>query len=120
MALTDPQKAQIRRWLGYSLLYSQTDPVLEGQFVALAGLPDGGATEAVVVSILAELDAVVVRVKALAGHYEADKVDELRVDPTRARATLHAVGRWWVGQLSDALHMPVRRDAWSAPPVRGT
>ena len=53
MALSDVQKADVRLALGFSLLYSQVNPELEGQMIAVAGLQDGGATEALILTALA-------------------------------------------------------------------
>jgi hypothetical protein len=113
--LSFAQKASIRRYLGYSLLYSQTDPVLEGQFQALANLPDGGATEALIVGYLTTLDAIMAGIATFRAVHEVGSADESAIDVPRGVIGRCIEGRMYVAQLSHALNMPVRNDVFSAP-----
>lgn len=118
MALSDTEKASVRRWLGYSLLYSQTDPILEGQFHAVDNLPDNGATEALIRLYLVELDAIVADIRDQSRPLaDVGAADEASVDAFRGMVAKMREGRMWVSQLAQALNMPVRADAFGTPKI---
>jgi hypothetical protein len=116
MSLSFAQKASVRRYLGYSLLYSQTDPVLEGQFQALDNLPDAGATEALVIQYITALDAIFAGMDTFQPVAELGAADDAKqIDVYRGLITRIRRGKQYVQVLSQALNMPVRADCFGVP-----
>lgn len=115
--LTHAEKAKVRRYLGYSLLYAHVDPMLEGQLVALNSLPDDGETLNVVRDILAKLDDVFLHLNDGRDLDDISHADEAGVDAWRGFAARCRRGRVWVTQLSQALNMPVRGDCFGVPRI---
>lgn len=114
MALTNAQKADVRLALGFSLLYSQVNPELEGQMIAVANLQDGGATEALILTALTGVAKAKAKIDSLLDILEAGKVDELGVDPVRARVMACQDGRRWVKELEIIFNITRKRDVFSS------
>lgn len=120
MAFTNAHKAAIRKWLGYSVLFSQTHPELEGQLAAIDAIPDGGETANLILGYLDELLDVETQMKNLRPIFMAAEADkDATIDPVRARLALCAEGRRLAGHLSDACNIRVLRDVFSAPAPLG-
>lgn len=120
MSFAESDRVQIRRWLGYSAMYASRDPLLENAITAAQSTADGGSrpdasTETAIKAWLTQLATIETRWQSLYDEMEAHKVDELVVDPVRALAGLKQIGRMYVGNLSDALSTPVKRDVFSSP-----
>lgn len=109
MALSATQKAQIRQYLGYPDLYRyknvRLEGVLDGNLSAEAEtLVAGYLTQ------LAAIDAVVTgKVVSRAG---LKRVDEIEFYEGKQRQEVLAIGRQYVGRLSNALGVPVYGDAF--------
>lgn len=120
MAFTEAERVQIRRWLGFSALFTQAEPRLESAITAVQAANDGGSrpdntTELAVRGYLADLAAIENQIRIRRDQVEADKVDESRIDTARGNAILRQEGRLYVGYLADALSTRPRRDVFSPP-----
>lgn len=121
MAWTEADRVKIRHYLGFAAIFHQADPRLESAITAVQSVADGGArpddsTEQHIRRILADLDIVETRLKALWSQMQAAVIDELRVDAGRAAAMLRSEGRRLVHGIAAALSTSPRRDIFSPSP----
>lgn len=117
MAFTDAERVQIRRWMGGSFLFINIDQRLESAIDTVENLPETptGQTEAYIRdTLLVRLDAAFTELSKLESKLLALNIDEVKVDPVRAVASLRSVGRTYSQQLAHSLGFnSVLRDAWA-------
>jgi hypothetical protein len=116
MAFTDPEKAQIRKWLGFPAIFHFRDPRLESAIDAVSAIEDGGATEDEVQALLVKLAAIETKIEAALDCLGTVQVDKIMTDNARAIAVLESRGRKLCGRLSVVLGLNgfVMRDAFSS------
>jgi hypothetical protein len=135
MAVTEAERVQIRRYVGYPMdrlyvkleaaicrIQASTEPgsyTVGGQTFLNAGLYATNDVEVFVRGLLTNLATVEARLGALWDSHDAGKVDELTVDGPRGALMLRSEGRRLVGQLAGALGVPIYRDVFSTPKVDG-
>lgn len=120
MAFVESDRVQIRRWLGVPAIFLQAEPRLETSITAVQSVADGGgrpdsSTETAIKGYVSQLQTLETKIQALYGQMQVVDAGKLSLDVLRGLAGLKSIGRWYVGQISDALsHAPVR-DVFSAP-----
>lgn len=124
MAFIEAERVEIRRYLGFSRMYLQTDPRLESAITTAQSAADGGAapdssTEALIRATLTDLGTLENSLKALWPQAQALAAGSLRLDVARAAAMLRAEGRRLVGVIADQLEIAPRRDVFAPKPVHG-
>lgn len=121
--LTDPQKSDIRRWLGYSRLYKQLYPKLENAMNAVAAVADGGTQEdsSAVLLIqgwlvtLDQLEQTEVNLACQMSVLTAG-TDKVTLDAAgRGLYGLRKMMKRYIGHISDTLSTAVYRDVFSNP-----
>lgn len=116
MAFTDTQKAQIRRWLGWSGRYFQTDSQLEQALLAIAA-----ETQLLVeaeITNLTTIDAALSS-SSLRTHFKAEQVGSITLQGADELELLRSQGRQAVGRIAAMLGVEVRHDAFAgAAPSR--
>ncbi len=125
-ALAEADRVQVRLYVGASAIFRQLWPALENAMTAVQAVADGGgrpdgSTQALVLSLVASLQAIDAARLSLTTKLHAVRVDELQVDPVRGTAVLRSEGRILVGRLCWTLGMrgPVHDVFSSAPPNPG-
>lgn len=118
MALTDTQKAQVRRALGYPDIYREPSN-LESAFGALS--PEG---EAVVVELLGELAALRERMTAAQGQQGLKRVEDVEFFGAASLTALGAEGNRLARELAGVFGVEPRRlpfaSGWGGGPcLRG-
>jgi hypothetical protein len=119
VAFTSAVKVQIRRYLGWSLVGNQRcvpgsgTVVLDSAITTVESLADGGATEALVTTLLASLATLELKLAALWTTLDVVGSDDAKLDAARGRAALCAEGRRLVGQLADVFNVKPLRDVFS-------
>lgn len=111
MALTNAQKVAIRKWLGYSGRYFQTDTVLEQAMAAIAD-PDLEAEIATLLAELATVDARRATVRDTGGLKQVDEVVFQDGSISSLRAVLEE-GSMLVARLAAMLGVDVRHNPFS-------
>lgn len=122
MAFTEAERVRVRRYLGYSRLYLQTDPRLESVLTSVQSEADGGAapdssTEDLIRALLADLAELEVAMKALWAQAQALDADGLKIDVARAMTVLRSEGRRLIGAIADQLEVNPRRDVFAPKPL---
>ena len=122
MAFSEGERVQIRRYLGYSRLYLQSDPRLEAVMTSVQSQADGGSspdssTEDLIRSLLGDLVELQRSMKALWAQAQALDADGLKIDVARAMAVLRSEGRRLVGEIADQLEIHPRRDVFVSKPL---
>lgn len=102
-AFTDDQRAQVRKYLGYSRLFINSNPILESAMTAVEQLNDGGSTFTAIVNVLVQLAAVEAQISSnmltmIAGGSAID--GELTYDPIRGDYSLRRVGQALINQIA--------------------
>jgi hypothetical protein len=127
MAFTDDQRAQIRLYMGMPRVFAQVNSILENVMSAidnLSGPPpngDNGATQARIVTVLAQIDAINTQIVQNAQLMLATEVmDEVKFDAIRNDAGLRRVGRALIQQLSIPLSMKPAVDFFSSAGLNPT
>lgn len=122
VTFSESDRVQIRRWLGFSATFTQADPRLENAITNVQAIADGGtrpddSTVIAALSYLTKLTGIEAEWIKLTteGGMQANRVDELTVDPLRGLQGLKQVGRIYVGHLADIFDTRPRRDVFSAP-----
>lgn len=120
MAFVEAEKVQIRRWLGYSAIYTNLDSRLESAIITVQSTADGGSrpdntTELAIKDYLTKLSTVETRLNELAIQMHVGTVDEVELDGPRGQLGLRQLGRQYVGHISDALSTKPLRDPFSTP-----
>jgi hypothetical protein len=118
-AFTEAERVQIRRYLGFSRLRTQYNPLLESAITSVQSEANGGSlptadTETLIRSLLASLVTLESKLVTLWSQAAALAVDEVKVDPVRAAMFLRSEGRRLVTALSHALDTPPRADVFSS------
>ena len=112
MALSDAQKASIRRYLGWPAKHFATDNRLEQ---AMRQLEATAADESLVTSLLTRLDTIQSEIEtAVSKRSKAIAVDDIQLRIGYELAARRSVGRQLVGQLSSALGVQIRADAFGS------
>jgi len=122
MAFSEAERVQVRRYLGCSRLYLQSDPRLESVMTSVQAAADGGSapdgsTEDLLRQTLADLAELKVRMKDLWAQAQALDADGLKIDVARAMAVLRSEGRLLVGVIADQLEVAPRRDVFAPKPL---
>lgn len=114
MALTNAQRVEIRRCLGWSARFRQFDSRLEQAMNALDAMfstdPD---TTTQVIGYLASVAAVEVELLDAHTNAQAEQLGAIKLDGAKLIGILRSEGRRFVGQLSATLGVPVRHDIFS-------
>lgn len=119
MAYTEPQRVEIRKWLGFSGIYFQN---LELAITASQSTADGGVlsdstTETSVVSWLAELALIETAEKDLRCQAQVLGANAAKIDVARGQMVLRKEARKFIGHIADALNVKPIRDVMTAPEV---
>ena len=112
---TEAERVQIRSFLGWPQMWTQADPTLESAITVIQPQADGGtrpdnSAELLVRSKLTALGQLETALQALWSQAQALQVDEINIDPVRARAMLCADGRRLINAIAIALSVKPRRD----------
>lgn len=94
MALTATQKAKVTAFLGWSAFYAQTDSALNNAFGALETEPE---MEALVISILTDLEAIEVKLIDAHKRLKAIRVGTIGLDEPRGQSYRELSGLRWEG-----------------------
>ena len=125
--LTEPQKADIRLFLGYQARFHQLDSALEFAMRAV-DLPDNEAAYDQITRSLAHADGpgilalikdVDAKIRAQDPQSTVEKVGSIALDAARGMGILRSKGRSYVGRLAAILGVPVRWDYFSGSTPRG-
>lgn len=108
MALTDTQKASIRRYLGYPDWVQGSYSLLEGRMQVLSA-----AGEAQVTALLTDIANVETRIKATYTVQHVKRAEEVELQGPEGVASLRQEGRRLVEQLAAMFGVPVERNAFS-------
>lgn len=110
MALTDAQKAAIRRALGWSARFAQFDSRLDQAMSAISTLPEAELqiTDTLANNgILANIDDIQSRLRAQYTRLKADQVGTIKLNP-REQRQLRSEGSRYVLELARLLGVEVR------------
>lgn len=118
MALTESQKAEIRRYAGWSARFHQTDSRLEMAMLALESTPEHEAqiTNALAGSppgLLAQLADIDAKIAAATSRLKASKVGSIELNPAEMYE-LRRIGRQFATRLCSILGVERRTDAFGA------
>jgi len=109
VALSDTQRAQVRRYLGWSARYFQVDGQLEHAMTAVSDLPEDSALVGTLLTQLATLEAEMVaarkRLKAMA-------IGSIQLGGPMEMGQLRREGRRLTQQLATILGVDKRSDAF--------
>ena len=108
MALSNTEKAQVRRYLAHPDINRQYDLRLEGAMDSLSA--EG---EVHVQALLVSLDSIQTSLAALYGKAHVFKVEDVRLDIGEAIRTLRAEGNRLARELGEALDRVPARPAFS-------
>lgn len=112
MALSPPQRMQVRLYLGWSERFHQTDSRLEQAMNALDGSQSVDA-EAYVVTLLTACADIDSRLTASYLALKAKKVGSIELDGVMQIAMLRSEGRRLAGRIASLLGVEVRHDVFS-------
>lgn len=106
MALTDAQRASVRRYLGHSARYLQTsESRLEQALNAIVGSPE---EESLIGDLLVLCDGVMAEITATVRKVaKAGALGSIRLDGYRTMMTLRSEGKMYAAQISNALGVPI-------------
>lgn len=112
MALTAQQRAEVRRVLGWSAQYSQTDSALEGAFDGLATEPEH---ETQVIELLADIALVRAQLIDSRKRLKATKVGSIELDTMRKEmAALRWEGMRLTGELASIMGVERRNNVFGS------
>ncbi len=111
MALTGAQKAEIRKFLGYSDASAGSYSLLEGRMNALS--PDG---EAQAIVMLADLDAIEDQLRSHWTIQKAKKVEEIELWGYEGLIALQGEGDRLVRQLANLLGVEIANSPFGSGP----
>lgn len=109
MALTDAQKAQVRRYLGYPDVNRQSHHVLEGALTSLS--TDG---ESLVSDLLTQLATIQTKLTSSHDRQKVLKAEEVTLAGDLEIRALRAEGARLVQDLGVTLDVPPRRHPFSS------
>lgn len=117
MAFTSAEKAQIRQVLGYSALFYDLDPRLEGQ---MDSLPTRDADSAARISAnLVKLTALDARMECALDNLDAAVAGSMTLLGPAQLVALRAHGRMLIQQIAITLEVPVRKDYYAPGEASG-
>ncbi len=116
MAFTEPERVQIRSFMGATRLFLDQDNRLESAMDAVDAFPTSDTEDYITDTILVRLNAIDAELVKLETKYLAMSADEVKVSPAQAQGMLYRDGRRWVGRLADTLSMRPYRDTYTASP----
>lgn len=105
MALDTPQRASIRRYLGWPGKHHQTDSGLE---MAMDQLSNQADDLAIVIGLIGKCDGIMAELDLVPGTLEATKVGSIQLRGAYQLQTLRSLGRTFVSQLSAILGVEVK------------
>lgn len=108
MALSDANKAKVRRYLGYPDVNRASYDEVENAMTALSA--EG---EAVVTGILTQLDAVDTGLQAEWSYLRVQRAEDVTLDSPGAVRSLRAEGRRLACELGAVFDLEPRRDIFS-------
>ena len=106
MAFTDPQKAQIRKYLGYSGLWPNVDTVLEQAMDAIGNDADAVAVTLTYLTNCATVDAQLLL--QLSFNYVSQGSGSAKLDMAQGAVLARAEGRRWCGALAAMMGVDAR------------
>lgn len=120
--LTQPQRVQVRRYMGASRIFTQLWPKLENAMNAIASLADGGTQpdDSAVLLVqqllgyLADLECKLITLQGQVAIVDAGS-DKVKLDTGKALFLLYKEGRRYIGSMSDVLSCHPLRDYYSSP-----
>jgi len=110
VALSGPERAKVRKYLGWSARFHQTDSRLDQAMDALGGTPDDETEVRTELAVCTDLDAQIAATNTTA------KVVTLGSIETRAAYQLSVLrnrGRQAAGRIAAILGVEIRHDAFS-------
>lgn len=118
-AWTEAERVKIRRYLGFSAIFTDSQPLLENAITSVLATADGGsrpnnATQVSIQAILTNLDELEAELKKLWKKAVATQVEDIKIDPARAMIVLRMEGRRLVTALSVSLGTTPCRDIFSS------
>lgn len=106
MALTDAQKAAVRRFLGHSGRYLQTSESRLDQ--ALSAISNSAADEDLIGDLLVLCQGVMTEITSTVRTVaKAGALGSIRLDGARTLAILRSEGRMYAAQISNVLGVPI-------------
>lgn len=118
MAFTFQERALIRRYLGFSLLFTNANTMLENAMNTLDGLQDGGATQGLMSAALVEIQGIEAQIsqyqQVLLG---SEVTGEIKVDAARAIAVLRQEGTSAINKIAFPLSMSPARAYFYPSPI---
>ena len=111
MALTDAQRAQVRKYLGWPARWWQTTSQLEMGMNALDQTPAELTEVETMLTALADIDT---RITGAYGRLKAMKVGSIELPGHGELMALRSEGRRLTGRLSAKLGVPILADAWGS------
>ena len=119
MSLSNSQKALIRQYMCVTVLGATigTNNVFENTLNSVDSITDGGATVALIITALTNIQTVETQIQANSQLFLAsDVTGEVKVDAARADAMLRKVGSAYINQLAIPLGIrPVARYFYPLP-----
>lgn len=110
MALTDTQRAQVRKYLGWPARWWQTSSQLEQ---AMNALDQTAAELTEVTTMLTALADIDTRITAAYSRLKAMKVGSIELPGHGELLALRSEGRRYSNRLASKLGVPILSDAWS-------
>lgn len=109
MPFTEAERVKVRRYLGFSVVFNNSDPRLESAMTTVEAYAD---TVTEVQSVLTKLASVETRLEELQTFMEAHEADDAKVDPARGLYVLRSEGRRYVRVLETVFDTKKRVDAF--------
>lgn len=110
MALTEPQRLDVRLYMGWSERFHQTDSALEQAMNALDTKPEA---EALVLTLIEECKRIDESIVTAEKRYKAMSVGPIDLNPMETQR-LADRGRMYVGRIASILGVEVRNDVFSS------
>jgi hypothetical protein len=112
VAFTDAEKVQIRRWMGGTILFIDTDNRLDAAMTTVEG--DTATEDYIRDTLLVQLAAADTTLRSLHTKFLALDADEVKIDAVRAMGAIRSEGRRLSTQLAQALgFVAPLKDAWT-------
>lgn len=108
MALSDANKAQVRRYLGYPDINRSSHSGLENAMTALSS--EG---ETVVTGVLTQLDTIQTSLQGEWAYLRVQRAEDVTLNSAGALRALRAEGRRLAEELAATLDVQVNRDIFS-------
>lgn len=112
-SFSDAQKAAIRQYMGFSELFHDIDPRLEGQMTDLgARAPDAVNRIIANLNLLADIDARLLNTQNLDALI-ANRVEDVYLNGSVQMDTLRDQGRMLINQIAITFELEPKRDYYS-------